>query len=395
MEKRVDKKVKELEKEIEDAKKELRDYKINVQIPQHLPSDNGIICELHKKIRKYELKLNDYLVKREMKPIQSYFDSIKEELSFDEENSSLDITITMYKDLRYAKFDFRHYNGKVEKKGTYPFTIDWQCYDSINGKVVYDTNGNILLNKTKIGNGKSDPKIIEKNYNLIDSEIIEKNLSSFLDDEYIIIHEHYRDTELYKLNNGKYEVIHTFSRNKGEHVKVEHTPSLWAEGILIHDKRLYDVNKDEYLTNIDFDFLKAYDSDSLPKVIDWNNNEIEKEYEERTRAKLKNNNLLLATKKIIVRHMDKRDEANTFCYLDTTGTITGKLHVIIDGKMINLDVTNETYNIVIEELKEIMKKKIERKVISEKKAKIRKENQMTKKKRQLLETIMQTKDEDK
>lgn len=43
----------------------------------------------------------------------------------------------------------------------------------------------------------------------------------------------------------------------------------------------------------------------------------------------------------------------------------------------------------------MMKKKIERKVISEKEAKIRKENQMTKKKRQLLETIMQTKDEDK
>lgn len=32
--------------------------------------------------------------------------------------------------------------------------------------------------------------------------------------------------------------------------------------------------------------------------------------------------------------MDKRFETNTFCYLDTKGTITGKLHVIIDGKMI-------------------------------------------------------------
>ncbi len=380
----VDTEQERLEAAIADTKEKLNDYINNEENHPNLPPDRGIIREFQSQIYQYERELTTHLVRKEIQPIQSFFDAIKEKLEIDEENSSIEISVTKYKNLRHALFHFSHHTGKIRREALTYF--DWYLCNCMGGDVIYDVNGNILLDTTHEWEGATHPIINEKIYKLIDLNNKAKETSIFLDDDYVII-EH-RDVNLYKRIDGKYEKIHTFLYDEGYHVM--HTSSLWAEKLLIHGKRLYNLDKNEYLTDMDFDALHPYDSEEFPSVIDWHDKELSKDFEDTTREKLKNHKWLIGTKKIVVKHLDRRVEAPTFCYLNTNGTIVGKLHVIIYGKMTSFEVKNETYNTIIGEIKEVIKKQIEKMIAKENAAKRRKENQMTKKRRQLLEAIKET-----
>lgn len=287
-------------------------------------------------------------------------------------------------DIRYLAFGIYRYNPDA-------FGLeDYELGDC--GQVVYDVNGKVLLDCV-------DRRADLCSFLLGCKEHYEEiEPSDVFMDDYILIsdHKHWLDPiskdrqvegseclySIYKLEYDKYVLQ---SKHDREVESVLKTPS--GELFLNKMGKLYSVRESRYLNDIEFKGLAGL---TLASYIDTNIDRLLESTKEVIRAKLKNEDVILAYDYINDGLFGEFSNcATVFAFLDTTGNFVSKLYCRGELEFFTLDVDNDSYEQVIECCKKRLRSTLQKKYANERRRKTREMNKWAKDNANMLTTLME------
>ena len=301
-------------------------------------------------------ELSFYNAFLEFSPIKSVIDSLKEEIGFVATEDRFAYEFNNEGDMFFLAFDFHHY------------TTDRSLYEycTLSGCITYDSDGHIYFFEKE----KSEKSgcSTAKETGIYGIHFYEQK---FFDKDYMYIYNDYTNTRLFKLVNGKYELIHTF-----EPCHITTTPELWKKKLLIiGNSKVYNVEENRFIDINSKGVLKTgYSFGNLVTDSHYRkdiNQELDVEQQSVMSKYLIDNNLLLSEYSFDVDYKNYGRSCKCICFVDLDGHISSKLYLIFDNDLscIEFDVTDETYDEVLAAAKEYslreLKKYVERKLAFE------------------------------
>ena len=299
-------------------------------------------------------ELSFYNAFLEFSPIKSVIDSLKEEIGFVTTEDRFAYELYNEEDMFFLAFEFYHY---TTDRSLYKF-------NSLSGCIAYDSDGHIYLSEKKKSEGESTAK---------ETGIygIGYYKQKFFDKDYMYTCDNYTNAKLFKLVNGKYELIHTFDSGY-----ITTTPELWKKKILIiGNSKVYNVEENRFININSKGVLKTgYSFGNLVTDSSYRediNQELDVEQQSVMSKYLIDNNLLLSEYSFDVDYKNYGRSCKCICFVDLDGHISSKLYLIFDNDLscIEFDITDETYDEVLAAAKEYslreLKKYVERKLAFE------------------------------
>ncbi len=338
--------INEIQKKMDEAKEQReKEYRL------YYPNDEKI-QELSDKISQYQELLDaPHWVK--FKPIKSTIDALKKEIGYLAETDEFEYTLRQDGDKSFLNFEFTHYCDE-------DLDDDYDCdedldgdyvYDTLYGYIIYDSKGNIYLSRYERGHGSTDVQT---------TGIHEENSCdfgiNFIDDKYISITEVFEDASLFKLVDGKYELIHTFEGDSN----IEIIPSLWEKKLIARDHNIYNADEDKFIFTSEKAFIQSYDRKyfSIPIKDGLLSKEAAEQLKNQMKDFMKQYNLLLIMDTIKVTNNDDQHHSikryyDTFCFMDLKGNIVSKLYVVSGDNLATYTykVTSDTYDDTLDEIK--------------------------------------------
>ncbi|MBR4830270.1 MAG: hypothetical protein IKZ96_00685 [Bacilli bacterium] len=249
-------------------------------------------------------------------------------------------------------------------------TIKRKEFESISGTIVYDVNGNVLIDRI-VGEkgmsyakdtGKAEYKYVEPGHSLISDDLILIKRDNTEDYNLISYH-------LYRRENGKYKLVHVFSKadNAIYNDSFVCTPSMLENGVVAYSGKLYNINEKRYLNDLQFNKVCAYDSYKYIGPYSYDNNGPHKglleKLSETLKAQLKENNLLYGEVMLHTPYYEKHKTGNpsawiktpVFVLLDMNGNIVSDLFFELKNEIRRVKVDNESFDTV---LKNVVEKEV-------------------------------------
>ena len=294
---------------------------------------------------------------KKFSPIKSTIEDLKKEIGFVDAQDRLEYIFNSVDDMFFLGFKFFHSSKSYSEKYQNLYTWD---FDILSGCVAYDAEGHIyLLEKTKREKGYNSTS---KSSGIFDNIPFYKQ--QFFDKECMCIDDDYSSTKLYKIVDGEYKTVHDFGR-----CPVSTTPELWEEKLLmIGSSNMYSVKEDRFISvsaNNTGSIQSGYNNgtfiDSSREDI---NEDVNKMQQEVLSKYLKDNDLLISKYSLTVEYEGKSRNYKCICFVDKEGHITSKLFVIsnYDLSCIEFEVTDETYDKVLYEVREYCLKELKTEV---------------------------------
>lgn len=267
------------------------------------------------------------------------------------------------------KICLSYYNCHVKSKVD---SLDLTQFESVSGTIVYDINGNVLIDRIVDDRGMSLAR---------DDGKEEYRTATpgrfFIDDNHILIKRNSNDCSLvsyhlYKLEDNKYRLVHVFSK-KDDVINTESfecTPAMLNNGVVAYSGKLYSIKEERYLNTLQFEMICAYDSTGHIGPYSYNNNGPHKglkdSMSETIKEELKDGNLLYAQRTVFSHYIDRTKKGNPqtliktpiFVLLDMNGNIVSDLFFELKDEIRRIKVDNSTFIKVIEKVdKEVLEAK--------------------------------------
>ncbi len=290
-------------------------------------------------------------LKRDFEIIKPYLTSLGYDFSLNHEYDLSAYYIARKDNLRYLSFKILNYIGDLFG--------EFQ-YKSKFGQIIYDINGNILLDCINKSSKKSYCLHGTKRYyNELDSNYI------FMDNYVLIDTLDKNDCKtysIYKLENGKYSFKKNLKCERGNIIKLSNN-----ELFLNNDGRLYGVREQKYLNNLKFKDIIGSETKINSLKFDIDRlcfHSLDSKTKDAISDKIKNNNLLFAYDYIKSNYgyWSLEKSATIFVFLDYKGKIVSKLYYKSENEFCSFDVNNSTYNKVVEDCVKKLTNQVKRNV---------------------------------
>lgn len=230
--------------------------------------------------------------------------------------------------LRYLFFGIKRYDGC--------YLGDFDYKTEATGQIIYDINGNVLLECTKERTGYPEYHC-DNDYYVSNNHYMEIDPSNIFMDDIALITRYNgyikKGYSIFKLENNKYSLIKNVNK---PYSYVEKT----SKGeLFINDMgKLYGVRDLDYLNNLKFKDIFG-SGNSLYSINNINQDTISK-----IQSILNNNNLLFAYDYVENdEYLDRTKTATIFAFLDKKGNIASKIFVKSELEFYLLDADNNTY----------------------------------------------------
>ncbi len=330
------------------------------------------IDKLKARKKEIELQIDVEIIKPHLKKIGYDFEKKSK-------NDFVKYTIARKGDMRYLAFSINKDVGE--------FTTE---YSSTCGQIIYDVNGNVLLECVPDTPCYYDDIYRSSEDNNQYKEIDPANV--FIDDETVLLGDdneklfrHCSAYKVYKLRDGKYEY-------KNETFGIDSIVKTSNGDVFLQTRiRLYDVKKNDFMNTPVFS--KVYGAETpLKNSLDVSKLEsryIDEETKERIVDIVNNNNLLLGYTRVENGNYigEDDDEADVIVLFNTSGEIVSDLFVKTETKFYTLDVTNDTYAETIEIVRKNLVDDIRKRIALEERRKNRKLKLMDKAEHDMLNAL--------
>ena len=328
-----------------------------------------IKIQYERQLKEAEKRLEELKIKKDIDLVKDYLKSKGVDL---DSLNSVAFSMASYNNYRYLL---------INAKSTYVFdshnsTTKYSAY-----KLVFDTDGNILLDLTEDTNAIIGLKDGIKSYQKISPDNI------FLNDETIIIGhlntDRLYESTIYKLNDNKFTPHRTYNNYQYEVCEVAS-----GEKFVYINGSLYSVNKDEDIFKIECHSM------SDPKTT-WINIYNDSEHSEEIRNQFNDtisnilikDNLLCASDGIYVEYEDYKINTEAFAYVDTKGRIVSKMYFTTNKGCESIEIINNSFEETIGKVKDILIKNAKKYVACEKARKAKEEKRKTNIENQMIKTI--------
>ena len=338
-----------------------------------------VIRSLTKDLEETERTLAKIQVEHAVEVIRPYFEREGSELSFDVNPYVDKITFSGARkgDIIYLVIN------KVHEKGA-------GVKEYKTGFIVFKPDGTVLIDFShcdSVVRGTSSKEIVTYETLPSDNIIFDENNIITTAIRFSGPYIHYRNID------GKFVPVHEFSKEDFKHGN--NSPDikrLNVEGdkILISCRgKLYSVTDACYLNDLEFETTFAHglrdSSDAFyPGWLYTDPEEYQKSTNDSMKEVASKNNLLVGYHRIDVLEENRREDTETFVFLDYTGKIVSKMFYELDGALCSMDVSNETYYDALKEVERILIKRIYDQIRKEKEAEVAKTKAAMEKRKQIM-----------
>ena len=247
------------------------------------------------------------------------------------------------------------------------------------GQIVYDTDGNILLDCLD----KRNDDCWFHGYKKEDYyEICPDGI--FIDDLLIISNYKYQDDHeysIYELKDGKYNLIK--EEVDAKLLKTSGDDYFLYEDWFKDNAKIYNIKQRKYLDIPQFNFICGTEYD----IYNMNFNNRNYKMNEKINEIILNNNVLFVYNVVSSEKYTYADHADAFLFIDTNGNIVSKLCFKTEDDFATFDINKETYDQVMNQCVDRIDKAYKKKIANEKRRETIKYNRRAKITNELLDTL--------
>jgi hypothetical protein len=270
----------------------------------------------------------------------------------------------------YLDLDIGHLQGNNPKS---------YLFYKYTGQLLYDKKGNILFESIESKNSHQFHRLREYSEGILYANGFINYKSSLLyvdDNNLITMNYGFMNSKYthYKKENGKFEEQHIFSKDDCKNIRDNYSPSMIVlkttdnSKLLSYGGRLYSISEAKFLNNLEFDGIYDYEHSFEPYTFSSNHSKTCSDASVNVIKKIiQDNNLLFAKKYVLASYDEYEKDTVAFVYLDTKGNIVSKMYFEVGNKLNSVDVTTDSFEQTIEQVKKMLVKHIKKELDNERK----------------------------